>query len=60
MAVPHTPIAANFNQALDVEVNLFSQFPLNPKLPVNNLTETINLTFSKFIRLSLSINTGLS
>jgi len=60
MAVSATPIATNFNKAFDIEVDLFSKLPLNPILPVNNLPETINLPFSKLIRLNLGIDTSLS
>jgi hypothetical protein len=60
MAVPDTTVATNLNETLDIKVNLFSKFTLNLMLPVNNLSETINLVFSKAIRLGLSIDTGLS
>jgi hypothetical protein len=43
MAMPDAAIAANLNKALDVEVNLLSQLTLNIILPVNNLSEAINL-----------------
>jgi hypothetical protein len=60
MAVPDTTVATNLNETLDIKVNLFSKFTLNLMLPVNNLSETINLVFSKAIRLGLSIDTSLS
>jgi len=60
MTVSETPIAANFNKALDIEVNLSSKLPLNPILPVNNLPQTINLPFSKRIRLDLRTDISLS
>jgi len=60
MTMPDTPIATNIDEALDVKVNLFSKLPLNPMLPVNKLPKTINLLFSKAIRLSIRINTSLS
>jgi len=58
--VPDTPIAANFNKALDIKVNLSSKLSLNLMLPVNNLPEAINLPFSKTVCLNLRIDTSLS
>jgi len=58
--MPGTTVATNLNETLDIQVNLFSKFTLNLILPVNNLPETINLVFSKAIRLGLSIDTDLS
>jgi hypothetical protein len=58
--MPGTTVATNLNETLDIQVNLFPKFTLNLILPVNNLPETINLVFSKAIRLGLSIDTGLS
>jgi len=55
-----TPIAANFNKALDIKVNLFSKLTLNPILPVNKLSETIGLFFGKATCLSIRTDTGLS
>jgi len=60
MTVPDTPIATNFAEALDIKVNLFSKLTLNLILMVNKLSETINLAFSKVIRLSIEIDTSLS
>jgi len=60
MAVPDTPIAANFNKAFDIKVNLSSKLPLNLILTVNNLPEAINLYFSKIIGINLRIDTSLS
>jgi hypothetical protein len=58
--MPNTPVATNVNETLDVKVNLFSKLTLNLMLVVNKLPETINLFFSKAIRLSIRINTSLS
>jgi hypothetical protein len=58
--MPDTPVATNVNETLDVKVNLFSKLTLNLMLVVNKLPETINLFFSKAIRLSIRINTSLS
>jgi hypothetical protein len=59
MAMPHTAVAANFNKPSDILVNLSPKFPLNPILPVNNLTKAINLTVGKVICLDLGTNSGL-
>jgi len=58
----NTPIATNIDETPDVKVNLFSKLTLNPMLMVmvNKLPETINLFFSKAIRISIRINTSLS
>jgi hypothetical protein len=53
MAMPDTPIAANFHKAFDIKVDIFPKLSLNLMLPVNNLPEAINLLFGKFIRLNL-------
>jgi|TARA_B100002003_G_scaffold179019_1_gene166954 hypothetical protein len=60
MAVPHTPIAANFDKTFDIKVNLFPEFSLDHTFTVNNLSEAINLIFGKSVRLNLSIDTSLS
>jgi hypothetical protein len=58
--MPDTPIAVNVDETSDVKVNLFSKLTLNPMLVVNKHPETINLFFSKAIRLSIRINASLS
>jgi hypothetical protein len=58
--MPDTPVAANVDETPDVKVNLFSKLTLHPMLVVNKLSEPINLFFSKAVRLSIRINTGLS
>jgi len=60
MAVPEATIAANFHQAFDIKVNLFSQLPLNAIFPVNNLPKTINFLLGESVRLNLSIDISLS
>jgi len=60
MSVPDTPIAANFNKAFDIKVNLFSEFTLNPVLTVNNLPDTIKLVFGKLIRFNIRVDSSLS
>jgi len=60
MTMPDTPIAANLAEALDIKGDLFSKLTLNLILPVNKLSETINLFVSKAVRLGIRINTGLS
>jgi len=58
--MPDTSIATNLDEPFDIKVNLFSKLTLNLILMVNNLSETINLVFSKVIRLSIGIDTSLS
>jgi len=58
--MPNTPVATNVDETPDVKVNPFSKLTLNLMLVVNKLPETINLFFSKAIRLSIRINTSLS
>jgi len=60
MPMPGTPIATNFDEALDIKVNLFSKLALNLILPVNKLSETISLFFSKAACLNIRTDTGLS
>jgi hypothetical protein len=59
MPMPDTPIATNLNKALDIEVNLLPQFPFNIMLPVNNLSETIDLLFRQVTHLGIGINPSL-
>jgi len=59
MTMPDTSVAANLDEALNVKVNLFSKFSLNPILPVNKLAKTINLIFSKVTHLNIRTNAGL-
>jgi len=58
--MPDTPVATNIDETLDIKVNLFSKLTLNLTLMVNKLSETINLFFTKAIRLSIRIDTSLS
>jgi len=58
--MPDTSIATNLDEPLDIKVNLFSKLTLNLIRMVNNLSETLNLVFSKVIRLSIRIDTSLS
>jgi hypothetical protein len=58
--MPDTPITANFNETLDVKVNLFSEITLYLILMVNHLSEVINLFFSEVIHLSTRIDISLS
>ncbi len=51
MAMSETTIASNLNQALDVEIYLFSKFTLNPVLLVNNLSKPTEFLFSKVVQL---------
>jgi hypothetical protein len=60
MAMPHTSIAANLDQALDVKVNLLPELTLNSVLPINVLSEAINLILGKITHPGLWIDTGLS
>jgi len=60
MPMPDTPIAANFDEALDIKVNLFSKLALNFILPVNKLSEMISLFFGKATCLNIRADTGLS
>jgi len=59
MTMPDTSVAANLNEALDVKVNFFSKFALNPILPVNKLAKTVNLILSKVTHLNIRTNAGL-
>jgi len=60
MTVPDTPIATNFHKALDIKVDLSSEFSLNLILPVNDLPNLINFLLSKIISLNFGVDTGLS
>jgi hypothetical protein len=57
--MPDTAIAANLNKALDIEVNLFLKFTPNLILPVDKLTQAVNLVFGKAIRLGIIADAGL-
>jgi hypothetical protein len=59
MAVPDTPVTANLDETFNVKVNLFSKLTLNLIPSVNQLSETINLIFSKVVHLSIRADTGL-
>jgi len=58
--MPDTAIATDLDKALDIKVNLFSKLALNPVLPVNSLTEAVNLIFGKAIRLGIRLDASLS
>jgi len=58
--MPETPVAANLDEALDVEVNLFSKVTLNPVLVVNHFPELINLVIGKVAHLDIRADAGLS
>jgi len=60
MTMSETAIAANLNQALDIEINLFSKFTLNPILLVYNLPETVDFFLSKVIYLRVRRDLSLS
>jgi len=55
-----TPITTNLNKTLNIKVNLFFKLTLNLILMVNNLSETINLLFTKAIYLNIGIDVNLS
>jgi hypothetical protein len=59
VAVSDTPVAANLDEAFNVKVDLFSKLTLNPVPSVNQLSETINLIFSKAIYSSIRADAGL-
>jgi hypothetical protein len=58
VAMPDTTIATNLNKSLDIKVNLFSGVTLNSILPVNNLSELVNLIFSEMTYPSIWSNIG--
>jgi len=60
MAMPESTIAPDFNETLEIKVNLFPELTLNPVLPVNKLPETVNFLFGKFIYLGLRTDVSLS
>jgi len=60
MTMPDTSVASDLNQTLDVEIDLFSQFPLNPILPVDSLSEAVDFLLGKVIHLGLRSDAGLS
>jgi hypothetical protein len=57
--MPDTPIAANLNQAFDIEVNLLAQLTLNIIPPLDNLPDAVNLILSQFAYLGCWVNTSL-
>jgi len=59
MTMPETPIAANLDKTLDVKVNLFSKFTLNPILATDKVSEAINLVIGKAIHLSIRVDASL-
>jgi hypothetical protein len=56
--MPHATIATDLNKPLDVEIYLFPEFPLNPICPVDELTDTVNLLFTKLLHLGIGIDPG--
>jgi hypothetical protein len=59
MAMPSTPVTANLNEALDVKVNLFSEFALDMIFLVNKLAETVNFFFSEVTRHNIRVDASL-
>jgi len=57
--MPEATVATNLNEPLNVKVYLFSEFALNLMFTVDKFPETVNLIFSKAIRLGIIINTKL-
>jgi hypothetical protein len=53
-------VAPDLDKALNIQVDLFSEFTFNLAFPVNNLADTVNLGFGKVIRLNIRTNAGLS
>jgi hypothetical protein len=60
MAVPAATVAADFNEALDVHLDLAPEFTFYFILLVNNLAEAIDLIFSKLIHLGIRIYVELA
>jgi hypothetical protein len=60
MAVPVAAVAADFDEALDVHLNLAPEFTLYSVLLVNNLAEAIDLIFSKLAHLGIRIDVELT
>jgi len=60
MAMSGASVATNLNETFDIKVNLFSKVTFNLILSVNQLSETINLIFSKVIHLNIWLDTRLS
>jgi len=58
--MPETAITANLDQALDIEINLFSKVTLNPVLFVNNLSKTIDFLLGKILNPGIRGDLGLS
>jgi hypothetical protein len=58
--VPEPAVAANLDEALDVEVNLFSELALNAIVFIDNLAEPVELILGEFIYLGLRCYLGLS
>ena len=46
-------IAADFDQPLDVEINILAEFSLDAVLFIDNLTETIYFVFGEFFYLRI-------
>ncbi len=59
MAMPYAPITADLNKPLDVEIYFLPEFPLNPICPIDELTDTVNLLFSKLPHLGIGIDPGV-
>jgi len=54
--MPGTPITTNLDEAPNVKIYPFPKLTLNPILPVNKLTETVDLVFGKAIRVNVMNN----
>jgi len=55
--MPQTTIAANFNEALDVKVNLFPEVALDAVFLVNHFTQFIYFILGKVIYLGVRADT---
>ena len=60
MAMPEPAITANLDQALDIEINLFSKVTLNPVLFVDNLSKVIDFLLGKVLNPRIRGDLGLS
>jgi len=57
--MPAATVTADFNEALDVQLNLAPEFTLYPVLLVNNLAEAIDLIFGKLTHLGIRVYVAL-
>jgi len=60
MTVPATAVAPDFNEAFDIEVNLFAEVALDRVLPVNNFPEADHFFLSEVAYLGLRADISLS